>query len=109
MKKNDKNCIIQAYADDICVIISSANICQLEEIARRVFSELGQWAVKNRLEFDKNKTDAVLFTNKHNVPKITLKFGGDIIDVKENVKYLGVILDRKLMWTDHVASRINVE
>ena len=34
--------------------------------------------------------------------KITLRFGGDIIEVKEKVKYLGVILDRELLWTDQV-------
>ena len=106
-EKIDKNCIIQAYADDICMIISSESIGQLEEIAQKVFTKFEEWSAKNKLEFDKNKTEAVLFTNKHKVPKITLKFGGDIIEVKEKVKYLGVILDRKLLWTDHVVSRIN--
>jgi L-rhamnose isomerase len=41
------------------VIISSENNCQLEEIARRMFTKFVQWAVKNRLGFDKNKTEAV--------------------------------------------------
>jgi len=40
--------------------------------------------------------------------KITLRFGGDIIEVKEKVKYLGVILDRELLWTDQVVGRINL-
>ena len=66
-----------------------------------------QWAVKNKFEFDKNKTEAVLLTNKHKAPKTSLKFCGDIIEVKEKVIYLGVLLDRKLLWTDHVVSRIN--
>ncbi|KAK2716806.1 hypothetical protein QYM36_007075 [Artemia franciscana] len=78
--KIDKNCIIQAYADDICMIISSESIGQLEEIAQKVFTKFEEWSAKNKLEFDKNKTEAVLFTNKHKVPKINLKFGGDIIE-----------------------------
>ena len=38
-EKIDKNCIIQTYADDICVIICSESICQLEEIAQKVFTK----------------------------------------------------------------------
>ena len=41
-EKIDKNCIIQAFADDICVIISSESISQLENQAQKAFTKLMQ-------------------------------------------------------------------
>ncbi|KAK2704017.1 hypothetical protein QYM36_017662 [Artemia franciscana] len=81
----------RSYADDICMIISSESIGQLEEIAQKVFTKFKEGSAKNKLEFDKNKTEAVLFTNKHKVPKITLKFGGDIIESEVIAATSGVL------------------
>jgi len=68
-EKIDKNCIIQAFADDICVIISSESISQLENIAQKAFTKFKHWAVKNKLELDKNKIEAFLFINNHKCQK----------------------------------------
>ena len=103
----NENCLIQAYADDICAIITAKNVSTLEKVANKIFESFDKWAVNNKLTFDTLKTEAVLFTNRHKTPYVNLVFGGDIIEVKDKVRYLGVILDRKLLWTEHVTCRIN--
>ena len=91
------NCLIQAYADDTCVVITAKNVSTLEKIANRIFENFDKWAVNNKLTFDTLKTEAVLFSNKHKTPQVNLVFGGNAIEVKDKVRYLGVIIDRKLL------------
>ena len=101
-----ENCTIQAYADDVTVILTGKNILFLENLAEKIFQKFEVWAAENKLTFDQRKTEAVLFTNKHKVPVVNLFFGGEKINIQQKVRYLGIILDRKLLWTDHVSSRV---
>ncbi|KAK2725336.1 hypothetical protein QYM36_001700, partial [Artemia franciscana] len=104
---NIPNVKIQAYADDVCAIITSSKISTLESLASRVFSYFQIWSVDNKLVFDKSKTETILFSRKHQLPTVKLMYDGIEIPVKNKVKYLGVIFDRKLLWTDHVRHKIN--
>ncbi|KAK2711123.1 hypothetical protein QYM36_012333, partial [Artemia franciscana] len=94
---NIPNVKIQAYADDVCAIITSSKISTLESLASRVFSYFRIWSADNKLVFDKSKTEAILFSRKHQLPTVKLMYDGIEIPVKNKVKYLGVILDRKNM------------
>ncbi|KAK2707656.1 hypothetical protein QYM36_015372 [Artemia franciscana] len=96
-----------AYADDVCAIITSSKISTLESLSSRVFSYFRTWSVDNKLVFDKTKKEAILFSRKHQLPTVKLMYDGIEIPVKDKVKYLGAILDRKLLWSDHVRQKIN--
>ncbi|KAK2723726.1 hypothetical protein QYM36_002164, partial [Artemia franciscana] len=63
-----ENCTIQAYADDVTVILTGKNILFLENLAEKIFQKFEVWAAENKLTFDQRKTEAVLFTNKHKAP-----------------------------------------
>ncbi|KAK2722972.1 hypothetical protein QYM36_003236 [Artemia franciscana] len=41
------------------------------------------------------------------VPDMTLMFMNIRVETKEKVRYLGVILDRKMSWSEHVTTRVN--
>ncbi|KAK2722673.1 hypothetical protein QYM36_003005 [Artemia franciscana] len=102
-----RHCVVQAYADDICATISADTPQKLIHMANGVFMRFCEWAGNNKLKFDENKTEALLFTRKHKVPDITLMFMNTRVEIKEKVRYLGVILDRKLSWNEHGTTRVN--
>ncbi|KAK2727662.1 hypothetical protein QYM36_008223 [Artemia franciscana] len=101
------NSHIQAYADDVFVIIAGKTKSDLEFTTSEVFRIFDRWASNNKLVFDSKKTEAAIFTSKRIVPKPALVFNGNVIEIKEKAKYLGVTLDRKLLWTEHIRNRIN--
>jgi len=64
------------------------------------------WCKKHSLSINPDKTEMVLFTRKRSLSglKPTEIFKGKL-NFSEEVKYLGITLDRKLTWNSHLQSR----
>ena len=60
----------------------------------------------NRLSLNIDKTDFIIFHpyNKPVKQKITIKINKKAINEKENIKYLGVLVDSSLSWKYHISS-----
>jgi hypothetical protein len=65
------------------------------------------WGDRNGLAFSPAKTVSVLFTWKHKftMPR-EVKMRGETIEYSNAVRYLGVIFDSKLLFTQHLTSKI---
>jgi len=48
------------------------------------------------------KTVAVLFTHRRDTVNKALQIYGDYIKIDNKAKFLGIIFDSKLTWSDHV-------
>lgn len=90
------------YADDAAVVIVERTVelvqVRLNQVMRRVVS----WMENHGLELAMKKTEMVLLTRKEIDTIIPFKVQGEIIWTNEAVKYLGVTLDRKLAFWDHL-------
>ena len=65
------------------------------------------WCTKTGLNVYPDKTELVVFTRKHKVPTFTPpSLAGKKLEAKDSAKYLGVILDRKLNWNEHLEEKI---
>ena len=92
-------------ADDMCVW----RIHKQEEVACKELTEdlrtVFEWGVKHNMKFSKKKCKILRITNKHKAKlekyPIVL-FGGQVLKVVDSHKYLGVIIDSKLTWRQHV-------
>ena len=74
----------------------------LDFTTSEVFRIFDRWVSNNKLVFNSKKTEAVVYISIKIFPKPDLVFDGNVIEIKEKAKYLGVILDRKLFWTEHI-------
>lgn len=64
--------------------------------------KLAEWMCINKLSLNVKKTKFMLFTIR-NVPiSDTLYINGETIERVDNFKFLGVLIDAKLTWNDHV-------
>ena len=66
---------------------------------------LCDWFKSNKLLLNVSRTNYVLFhaTNMLiNSAQYTLKIGSEIITEKNEVKFLGIILDKNLRWNSHI-------
>jgi len=95
------------YADDIALLAGAARPPKAFERIEKHLDELVAWAEKYSLEFSATKTQ--LMSIKGGLkPKYQVRFGtkagAPVIKANETVKYLGVILDPRRSYWDHISS-----
>ena len=99
---------ITGYADDAALSISGPDPIVLIKLLQKAVDTTLTWGRQNGLFFAPSKTCAVLFTNKsikmEDLPKIQMY--DKLIDYSPTVKYLGVTMDMKLLWTIHLKNKV---
>ena len=91
-----------AFADDAGLIITGKDLEEIRRIFGDCYEEVQRWMKSVGLELADHKTETVLFTSQKKVETITLDVGQCTITSQPNVKYLGVMLDTRLIFKAHV-------
>ena len=92
------------FADDTNLFISGKNIDHLEQTINTELDNIILWLKADKLSLNIKKTQFMLFSGfKKTKPSINLKIEGESISETVKSKFLGVIIDNKLSWKDHIA------
>ena len=94
------------FADDLTLMITGIDTLTLSSKMNQTLKKTEPWLLKYGLTISPSKSTAVMFTNKTKWTKHPVKIGGETIPFKNEVKYLGVILDSKLTGKSHVENNI---
>jgi hypothetical protein len=86
---------IQGYADDICLLAVGKFPNTVTRLILWALSTVEIWCNEVGLSVILDKTGLVAFTRKR-------KLQGILWRISRSVKYLGVILDSRLTWKEHV-------
>lgn len=91
------------FADDTSIFAASRKkdlaIKRINEYANEMIDYYYKWKIK----VNYNKTELLMASNHDREPvSEVLELEGNAIDPKNDVKYLGVTLDRKLSFTSHI-------
>ncbi|CAG4990274.1 unnamed protein product [Parnassius apollo] len=98
-------CHIQAFADDVLLVVTAASVGELESAANLALHHIVEWGRSVKLTFGHTKTKLIAFTPKAKVASINMD--GHRLSFVPEVKLLGVILDEKLNFGKHVKQVIN--
>ena len=94
------------FADDAVLTLSHESPKHLEKKFNAEMKKLYQWFTANKLTLNMKKTKFMLFSKKRKTKIKEKKFKINInnygIKQVSEMKYLGVILDNKLNWHNHV-------
>jgi hypothetical protein len=93
---------IVGYADDIVLLVIGDSKEQVEVRSTRAIGTVVNWMSDNHLEVAHNKTEMVLVTNLKQVEEAQIEFDGCMTTSMRSVKYLGVIIDDRLNFNNHV-------
>ena len=98
-----KNTKAILFADDTTIFAASDNIIHLYNIINNDLINLTDWFRANKLSLNTSKTNYMLFSNNNNISENQqIKMDADIIERKHCCKFLGIIIDDKLNWSDHI-------
>ncbi|KAL4121042.1 hypothetical protein QTP88_013627 [Uroleucon formosanum] len=90
------------FADDIALVITAPNSGLLENIGNAALRSIDRWMQDNGLQVAPQKSEAVVLTNKWAYRDPVFTLGGQQISVKPSMRYLGVQLDKRLNFCDHI-------
>ena len=96
-----------AFSDDCAALIGGTHTGRLHSKAQKMLDELSCWGIKCGLRFNPSKSIAVYFSRRKKPLPPELLIEGKTVDYHNTVKYLGVPLDRKLLWQCHIDEKIN--
>lgn len=90
------------YADDGAFWLKTKNLQQGLNTAQQVLDNLNKWSHQNGLQFAAEKTKALIFTKKYKVNPLPLSINGHPIEYVKQIKFLGVIFDKRITWKPHI-------
>ena len=94
------------FADDLSLLTTGPDPGTLINLAQQATNKAIEWGKKYGLEFNHQKTIVIMFTNKRKWKAPQLKVSGEYIPYSLSVKYLGITLDSKLNFSEHVNNKI---
>ena len=91
------------FAGDTYLFKSSQDISIIENVLIEELKNISLWLKVNKLSLNVNKTHFIVFTKrkKCNEP-IKLFIDNQTIDEVRIITFLGVIIDKKITWKDHI-------
>lgn len=87
-----------AYADDAYVVVSAESETELKEKLENTLKMHFDWLKSVGMECNLAKTELITFFDG----EIEITIDNANVKSKENIKALGLTLDKKLSWTEHV-------
>jgi len=97
------------FADDTNLFTHGGDINVMETHVNIALTEIVTWLHVNKLSLNVDKTHSMIFTNNRvlNNRKNNIVIDSTLIDTVVKTKFLGVIIDNKLCWKDHVIHLCN--
>ena len=93
------------FADDSNIFITSQSPYTLKNELKTAIGRILRWLEDNKLTVNLNKTQYSIFQTKNmNIPDWlnNIKINNNTIKRVHSARFLGIILDEKLKWDDHV-------
>ena len=100
------------FADDTSIILANNNLKELASIANRGLGNVNEWLNANKLSLNIKKSNFVIFRPRQkNMPfipririldSVTNTYAN--LEMKDYVKYLGLMIDSNLSWKYHIES-----
>jgi len=94
-----------AFADDLLILTKGRSIKEAENFANLDIKQIEFWARKNKIKFNDTKSKVLLVTRKKNIEnqEINIYLNNKTIEQVNEMKYLGIYLDRKFSFDKHIA------
>ena len=92
------------FADDTNIFCSHKDFDSLIDILNFEINKVSNWFKSNKLSLNITKTHSMYFklhSHNNDIP-LNIKIDDILIEQKDSSKFLGVIIDEKLTWNEHL-------
>eukprot|EP00111_Clytia_hemisphaerica_P003667 TCONS_00010498-protein len=89
------------FADDTCLFMSHKNPEALQNLINVEVGKISDWLGANQLTLNISKSNYMIFS-EHKQTNFNISISGQTLNHVNEAKYLGVIIDHKLSWREHL-------
>ena len=98
------NCTPILFADDTNLFIRGDDFNHMQDLLNVELSNISQWLITKKISLNVKKTHYMVITRiKVAKNNIVIKINDHVISEVHKTKFLGVIIDNKIYWKDHVS------
>ena len=95
---------IATFADDTALLATHADPAIASSTLQRCLDSMEKWFQKWGFKINEKKSSHVTFTfRKQTCPQVTIN--NTIIPSKDSVRYLGMTLEKRLIWKKHISEK----
>ena len=104
----ETKCELALFADDTAIFTSSRFVKTIENKLSSDITKLNKFYNKWKISINNDKTNAIFFTNRRHkqIPSSSLKTKFGNINYQSEVRYLGVIFNKKMKFNLHIAKQV---
>jgi hypothetical protein len=95
---------VLGFADDLVVMVRGKDDKTISNRLQNALQYINNWCRGHNLCVNPTKTIIVPFTRRRKTEFHTLYIEGVEVKLSNEVKYLGVILDKRLTWAQHISN-----
>ena len=103
--KNMKHCTATQFADDLSISTTSKNIEKNIKHMQKAIISLSEWCNNWRISISQSKTKLIHFSRGKFTSKQSVTINNSKITVCSETKFLGLTLDRKLLFNKHFSEQ----
>ncbi len=92
------------FADDTSIFLSGKDLKSMESTLNTELDNISNWLKANKLSLNIKKSNILVFRNRvtKQTETMDVKIDGNSIDEKTYAKYLGLLIDNKLTFKNHI-------
>ena len=92
------------FADDVAIYCNGSDTNEVESKLQSCINEIDEWYTNNRLKINADKTNVILVSSraKQVRKELNVNLKGTKLKQVDSVRYLGLTIDSKLTWDNHV-------
>jgi hypothetical protein len=96
---------IIAFADDLILLTRGKSVSELENTANAELTKISKWAKENKVSFNDKKSKVMLMTRRKRKEREDLEvyMNNKILRQVKTMKYLGIIIDNKVTFREHIS------
>ncbi|GIY65165.1 putative 115 kDa protein in type-1 retrotransposable element R1DM [Caerostris darwini] len=98
------NIKIQAFADDILLMLKAPATDCFTNNSKEALSTIDSWTRENLMTINHSKSVFSIFSRKRFTHIPSIKLGNNRFQFQPHFKYLGLVIDSKLLWNHHLNS-----
>ena len=90
------------YVDDFAIFTSAVNLAHSSRVLQMSINRLEEWTKSKGMMFSSEKTVAIKFEKRKKGEEPMLTLYNKNIKVSESTHYLGLVVDKRLNWRNHI-------